>query len=108
MPARFSATAYCFAVAMNEILGIPVGVIACSWGGSHIAGWMPGELLRTLGYENVAAKAADEKRGNGRPDGVIQRHALPLAPLHRPRFLWYQGCSDVAGYKIMRVIRPPW
>lgn len=65
--ARFSATAYCFAVAMNEILGIPVGVIACSWGGSHIAGWMPGELLRELGYEDVAAEAA---RREARPTAV--------------------------------------
>lgn len=94
----FSATAYTFALQLNRVLDIPVGVITCSWGGSHAAGWMPKELLNELGYKDVDKHAANEKRGNGRPMVMYNGMLHPLRHYTIKGFLWYQGCSDVKEY----------
>ena len=94
----FSATAYTFALQMNKVLNIPIGVITCSWGGSHVAGWMPKELLSELGYKDVEQHAANEKRGNGRPMVMYNGMLYPLRHYTIKGFLWYQGCSDVKEY----------
>jgi sialate O-acetylesterase len=40
-----SAAAYFFARKVNADMGVPIGVINCSWGGSSISAWMSGEQL---------------------------------------------------------------
>lgn len=73
----FSATAYHFSKMLNSVLGVPVGIINCSWGGRPIEGWIPGE--------------AEPEMYNGM-----------LYPLHRytvKGFCWYQGESNVGHHK---------
>ena len=41
----FSATAFNFAMIMNQVLDIPIGIINCSWGGSMVEGWLPREIV---------------------------------------------------------------
>lgn len=41
----FSATAFHFAMMMNQVLDIPIGIINCSWGGSMVEGWLPREVV---------------------------------------------------------------
>ena len=41
----FSATAFHFAMMMNQVLDIPIGIINCSWGGSMVEGWLPREIV---------------------------------------------------------------
>ncbi len=95
----FSAVAYFFALTVNEVLDVPVGVITCSWGGSHIAGWMPRELLDSLGYRDVVARASNESLRNGRPMVMYNGMLYPLHHYTVKGFLWYQGCSDVGAYQ---------
>lgn len=95
---KFPAAAYYFATRLNGTLDIPIGIICCSWGGSHIAGWMPEELVTSLGYKDAAAHAADENRKNGRPLVMYNGMLYPLRHYTIKGFLWYQGCSDVAEY----------
>lgn len=94
----FSATAYYFAIRLHEMLGVPVGVIVCSWGGSRIACWMPGKLLRELGYERVEEQAANLKPDNKRPTVMYNAMLYPLRHYTIRGFLWYQGCADVDRY----------
>ncbi len=96
---RFSATAYYFAMRMNDVLGIPVGVICCSWGGASVEGWMPKELLAALGDKNIEKRAADEKLRNGRPTIMYNGMLFPLKDYTVAGYLWYQGCSNVGRYK---------
>ena len=42
---RFSATAFHFAMMMNRVLNVPIGIIHCSWGGSMVEGWLPREIV---------------------------------------------------------------
>ncbi len=96
---RFSATAYYFAMRMNEMLGIPVGIICSSWGGASVEGWMPKELLASLGDKNIEKRAADEKLRNARPTIMYNAMLYPLKDYTIAGYLWYQGCANVGRYK---------
>jgi sialate O-acetylesterase len=47
----FSAVGYYFARALHKKLGIPVGMIHTSWGGTRIEAWMSKETLISLGVK---------------------------------------------------------
>ena len=61
----FSAVAYAFARELRRTLGVPVGILNASWGGSRIEPWMspamlgyaPDELDEALGAERRRAEA---------------------------------------------------
>ena len=69
--APVSAAGYFFAKAVQEDLGVPVGLISASVGGSAIAQWLPGGSLGA-------------------------RLVEPLMPYAVTGFLWYQGETDLA------------
>lgn len=69
--AGVSAAGYFCAKELSEQLGVPVGLISASVGGSAIAQWLPGGAL----YEGMVA---------------------PLEPYAVGGFLWYQGETDLA------------
>ena len=43
----FSAVGYFFAQSISEKLGVPVGILHASWGGTAIESWIPEPVLRT-------------------------------------------------------------
>lgn len=45
---KFSATAYYFARKLHDKLGVPVGIVNTSWGGTRVEAWMSPKKLRTL------------------------------------------------------------
>ena len=49
--AKFTAAGYFFAEMLNDVLGVPVGIIDCSWGGSRVESWMSREVLS--GYSDI-------------------------------------------------------
>lgn len=99
----FSATAFNFAMMVNQVLDIPVGIINCSWGGTTVEGWLPREIVST--YPDI-----DLKRDIRKEDGHDWWHYLSpvlmyngmLKPLQNytiKGFLWYQGESNVGKHK---------
>lgn len=95
---RFSATAFYFARLLNEVLRVPVGIIHCSWGGSTVEGWMPGDLV--AGYRDI--DLADTTRAGCvdclRPTVMYNAMLHPLHDYTIRGFLWYQGCSNVGRH----------
>ena len=78
---NFSATAYYFARELQQKLGVPVGMIASSWGGTRIEPWTP---------------------KNGEAAVLYNAMIHPLAPFSLSGVVWYQGESNVlslAGLK---------
>ena len=69
--APVSAAGYFCAKELSEQLGVPVGLISASVGGSAISQWLPDGAL----YEGMVA---------------------PLAPFAIGGFLWYQGETDLS------------
>ncbi len=50
---KFGATCYYFAKKLNAELGVPVGVINTSWGGTPVESWIPaGSVATVQGYED--------------------------------------------------------
>lgn len=98
---EFSAVAYFFARSLNDILGVPVGVINCSLGGSKVEGWMPKWKLDT--YADC-----DVEREKQTPDSVlplwerinVMYNAMlhPLAGYTVKGFLWNQGEANVGRH----------
>lgn len=100
----FSATAFCFAKMLNRVLGVPVGIISCAWGGSRVEGWLPEEIVKN--YSDINPK----KEIKAPPKGEEWNYYTPtvmyngmLKPLQRytiKGFLWYQGESNVGKEEI--------
>lgn len=97
--AESSAIAYFFALKLHEVLGVPVGVINVSWGGSCIEAWMSRELLE----REFAGEMDMRAYGLGRwpedfrgfvPACLYNAMLHPLAPYTVKGFLWYQGCNN--------------
>jgi len=93
----FSAVAYFFGRELNEKLGIPIGLINSSVGGSRIEVWTPPEAYNGIaGLEEVAkAAAGDRKWGDVSIGKLYDPMIKPLVPYGLRGFLWYQGESNL-------------
>ncbi len=94
----FSATAYHFAQSLTQALGVPVGIINCSWGGSRVEGWLPREILET--YPDIDLKEAGSKEGWEYLQPMIMYNGMlkPMQNYTVKGFLWYQGESNVGKH----------
>ncbi len=89
----FSAVAYYFGQQLQEILGVPVGMIHTSWGGSSVQAWISKEVMDT--YEKVNLDTLDiKKRTNHIPTALYNAMIHPLIPYTIKGALWYQGESN--------------
>jgi len=73
---RFSAVLYHFGLRLHKELGVPVGLINSSWGGSRIEPW-----------------TITNSGSGGMYNGMI----APLRPLAVKGAIWYQGESNVGN-----------
>lgn len=81
----FSATAYFFARQMNRMLGIPIGLINASLGGSRIESWMGKEMLE--GYDDFLALAEKYADDNFRESRISNNQAFAQK--------WHDGLDKV-------------
>lgn len=88
---EFSAAGYQFGKKLQEILGVPVGIIQSSWGGTPIESWIdPTSISKVpdLALPMPSATVeADRKIATCLYNGMI----APLAGYGIKGFLWYQG-----------------
>ena len=102
----FASTAYFFARKLHKELGVPVGIIDSSWGGTSAEAWTPVAGLEKLGYHESLKQALespqkpDQKIPTRLYNGMIQ----PLRHLTIKGVIWYQGESNVtraAQYELL-------
>ncbi|MEX1116173.1 MAG: sialate O-acetylesterase [Akkermansiaceae bacterium] len=93
----FSAAAYFFGRKIQAKLGVPVGLIHTSVGGTRIELWTPPRAYQGItGLEKLATAAAgDRKVDDVRIGGLYDPMVKPLAPFGIRGFLWYQGESNL-------------
>ena len=91
---EMSATAYFFARKIASALGVPVGIVNCSYGGTMLECWASKELCASWGLpvddESIMARSSCDRQST--------RYNKMLAPCIGytvKGFLWYQGCSNV-------------
>ena len=88
----FSAVAYFFAEKIQQELGVPVGIIHSSWGGTPAETWMPETKIRN--DQTLAAAAAQLKPvpwGPVEPARAYNAMIVPLTSFPIAGVLWYQG-----------------
>ena len=99
----FSAVGYAFADVIQKQLGVPVGVINASYGGTSIESWMPEEEilnneLFNYGLNKSLEDNAKKWKGKERYFAGSQYNANihPVINTTIAGVIWYQGCHNVA------------
>lgn len=106
-----SAVAYFFANKLYRQLGIPIGIIHASWGGTPIEAWMNPELLKSEFSEELDIehlyKMELPKTKPHQTGGVLYNGMLhSLIPFTAKGFLWYQGCHNRLKYEQYKKLQP--
>ena len=98
----FSAVGYAFADVIQKELGVPVGVINASYGGTSIESWMPEEEilnneLFNYGLNKSLQDNAKKWKGKDRYFAGAQYNANihPIINTTIAGVIWYQGCHNV-------------
>lgn len=94
---RFSAIGYFFGKKIHKELGVPVGLINSSWGGTPAETWTPAEIISG----DADLKAAAEKQkpvpwGPVLPGKLYNGMLHPLTAFKIAGVLWYQGEANVS------------
>lgn len=104
---EFSAAAYFFGKSLRKSLGVPVGLIATSWGGSACEAWMNPEWvksdwLKAFPKLHTPWNEADVKKYQQRcPSALYNGMLRPLIGYTMRGAIWYQGednCNRYATY----------
>ena len=96
---EFSATAYHFGRELRHILGVPVGLIVTSWGGSACEAWMRADWLKAFPDAKIPASEDDIKSKNRTPTVLYNGMLHPLIGITMRGVIWYQGEDNVPRYK---------
>lgn len=96
---EFSATAYYFGRELRRILGVPVGLIVTSWGGSACEAWMKADWLKAFPDAKIPASEKDIKSKNRTPTVLYNGMLHPLIGVTMRGVIWYQGEDNVPRYK---------
>lgn len=100
----FSAVAYFFGRHLHKELGVPVGLINSSWGGTICEAWTSPEALQTdEDFKPILDRAKQFNPKNPNQPSVLFHGMIhPLLPFVIRGAIWYQGESNVgraAQYK---------
>ncbi|MHB9038462.1 MAG: sialate O-acetylesterase [Armatimonadota bacterium] len=106
---NFSAIGYFFGRDLRKSLGVPVGLISASYGGSIAQAWMSSSILRNhpeYGYS--VADLNEEVRQRNRPSVLYNGMILPLQPYAMRGVIWYQGEGNASheGAMVYRTMFP--
>jgi len=85
----FSGTAYFFGRELRRELNVPIGLIKCAWGGTHIEPWMPAEAFQS-NEEMAAYYQTNQKQASAIFNGMVN----PAIPYAIRGTIWYQGESN--------------
>jgi len=96
----FSATAYFFGQQLHQALGIPIGLIHASWGGTQAEGWT--SALALSDYPSFQAKLAEVASvADSTADDPEQNYLRSWFLQHDPgtRQGWHTGEADTADWR---------
>lgn len=79
---QFGATCYYFAKKLNAELGVPVGIINSSWGGTPVESWIPQEYIKNVPEYSQIVKdiAASSPIIDKRNNWLAQKQSVSMFP----------------------------
>jgi sialate O-acetylesterase len=89
--ASFSAVGYQFASYLRKQLGVPVGMIQSTWGGSPIEAWMDRQLVGDVLKDRIVENKAISKAVHQTPGNLFNGMISPLVGYNIAGVIWYQG-----------------
>lgn len=106
--AGFSAVAYFFGKELHQKLGVPIGLIHSSWGGTAIQPWMSAGAIRTVGeyapvVDQLPQFELEKELDEGNRAFEVWKATIPKTDLGmadgRPR--WADPAHNTADWKTM-------
>jgi sialate O-acetylesterase len=91
---NFSATGYYFGKLLQEMLGVPVGLINDSYSGSNIEAWMSPETLKAFPEIKIPEKDFVIKDKSRTPTTLYNGMLFPVYGFGIKGAIWYQGESN--------------
>lgn len=91
---NFSATAYFFGRMIEKSLGVPVGLICTSWGGTRIEPWMSEAGIKNFDWVKQPDKNSKDDFSQQTPTVLYNAMIAPMKGLAIRGALWYQGESN--------------
>ncbi len=103
---NLSAVAFYYALELYDALGVPVGIIDSSWGGTNIDAWTPRsgyvnhpELADVAAFPVVQEWTPEMKKGpisgaHQQPTALYNGMVAGWAPFAIRGMIWYQGCHN--------------
>jgi len=88
---NFSAAAYYFGRQVQPALGVPVGIIHSSFGGTRIEAWLPPEAFADPQLAGLEKEHYQAWVPGVQPTELFTSMVKPYAPFAVRGFLWYQG-----------------
>ena len=101
----FSAIGFVFGRRIHRELGVPVGMVQCTFGGTHAESWMPLEVMeRNALYADVleefALKNVTQKKGYCKVPATLWNGMVhPILGYTVRGNIWYQGESNAIRYQ---------
>ena len=101
----FSAVGYVFGKCLHKELGVPVGLVQDTWGGTIIEAWTSMEIMENNpDYTDVLERYSLEKMGKAGypwkvPSTLWNGMIAPIAGFTVKGNIWYQGESNVFADK---------
>lgn len=98
--ATFSAVGYGFGIELQETLGVPVGLVQASFGGTPLEGWVSPEAINNGEKANFLQRSVGMlKKSNstwsGKESHLWNANICPILNVRFAGVIWYQGCSNV-------------
>ena len=92
--ANFSATAYFFGKMLQQALGVPVGLINSSWGGTRIEPWISENGFKNFDWVKLPDKKMTGEYNQQTPTVLYNAMIAPMVGYAFRGGLWYQGESN--------------
>ena len=104
---EFSATAYFFGLMLNKSLGVPIGLINTSWGGTRIEPWISEAGFKNFSWVSLPDKnIQQEKLSQQTPTVLYNAMVNPIAGYGIRGAIWYQGESNRNEYMQYEKLMP--
>lgn len=99
---QFTVIGYVLACKLRTTLGVPVGIVDSSWGGTPVESWTDNKLFdHNEHLTQVNKRLSDVTWGPVRPGLIYNAMILPLANYRFRAVAWYQGeqnCENADAY----------